>query len=294
MKDHAFFEEMLPLYVAGELSENERNELEAHLQSCAECQVDLAMWKGVSSEIQVANQSLPASAKWADQALQRIHAPGKISKMFTRAWQLFRAQAFLVKSDLWPVSALIMLMGIVVALIAKKEVVIYFLSPLVAASTLAVLYGPEHDPAIELSRSTATSPWKILFARLSIVSIYNLMLSLVASLALLFIVPPDTLAGIIIGWFGPLAFLSSLALLLSIWLGTSSAIAIAYSLWLLQYIPFSAVNTWTSSPVWVSVLSAYKSFWQNPLLLITLAIIIIGAACWSVTKPVWKLTTSNQ
>lgn len=294
MKEHVVFEELLPLYAAGGLSADQRTEVENHLVTCEECRSDLVMWKTVSSEIQTANQSLTASPEWVNAALNRVHSPNRLSKAIRQAWQLLRAQAFLVQSEMWPVSAIIMVMGIAVALIAKRIGVLYFLSPLVAASTLAALYGPDHDPAIELSSSTITSPWKILFARMSIVSIYNLLLSFAASLVLLFIAPANMLGSIILGWFCPFAFLSALALLLSIWLGTSSAIAISYGLWLAQYIPFKAVTTWANSEAWNSFLTAYKNFWQNPLLLVGLSIIIVVIALVSVNKPLLNMSPSNN
>lgn len=294
MKEHVVFEELLPLYAAGGLSAAQMLEVENHLKTCDECQSDLNMWKAVSGEIQTTNQDLAASPAWADKALDRVHAPNHLTRAIRQAWQLIRAQAFLVQSEMWPVSAIIMVMGIAVSLIAKRIGVLYFLSPLVAASTLATLYGPDHDPAIELSRSTITSPWKILFARMSIVSCYNLALSFLASLVLLLIAPPGMLGSIILGWFCPFAFLSALALLLSIWLGTTSAIAISYSLWLTQYIPFKAVGAWTNSEAWTSFLIVYKDFWQNPLLLVGLSIIIMVIALVSVNKPLLNMSPSNN
>jgi hypothetical protein len=294
MKEHVVFEELLPLYAAGGLSAAQKLEVENHLKSCEECRSDLNMWMAVSGEIQSANQDLTASPAWASEALDRVHTPNRLIRAVNQAWQLLRAQTFLVQSEMWPVSAIIMVMGIAVALIAKRIGVLYFLSPLVAASTLAALYGPDHDPAIELSRSTITSPWKILFARMSIVSCYNLVLSFAASLVLLFIAPPGMLGTIILGWFCPFAFLSALALLLSIWLGTTSAIAISYSLWLTQYIPFKAVASWANSEAWTSFLTVYKDFWQNPQLLVGLSIIIVVIALVSVNKPLLNMSPSNN
>lgn len=294
MNEHEVFEELLPLYAAGQLSGSQKTDLESHLRQCSECQADLAMWKSVSHEIQTANQNLAVSPHWADEALKRVHSPNPLQKAMNQAWQLIRAQALLVRTEMWPVTALVMCIGVLVSLIAKKTVVIYFLSPVLAASTLAVLYGPDHDPAMELSRSTPTSPWKILFARMSIVSSYNLLLGLLASLVLLFIMPPQMLGTIILGWFGPLAFLSALALLISIWLGTGSAITISYSLWLIQFIPFSSIGTWMSSGFWSSLLSAYRSFWHSPMLLICLSVGIVALALWSANQPASRMTASNH
>ena len=47
MNEHELFEELLPLYAAGQLSGSQKTKVEAHLQHCSECQSDLAMWRGV-------------------------------------------------------------------------------------------------------------------------------------------------------------------------------------------------------------------------------------------------------
>jgi hypothetical protein len=104
------------------------------------------------------------------------------------------------------------------------------IAPLIAAGSLSLLFGPEHDPAHELTLSTPTSSWKLLLARLSIVSAYNLMLAIIAMLILMIAFPPGLLGTLALGMLAPMAFLSALALLLSIWIGTSNAIAISISL----------------------------------------------------------------
>ena len=294
MREHVVFEELLPFYAAGQLNGTQKVEIETHLKTCKECQADLMIWKTVSGEIHNTNQGLTATPGIVDKALKQIHTPNRLARAFNQAWQLLRAQVLLVHSEMWPVAAIIMGMGIGVSIIADKTAVIYFLSPLLAAATLAALYGPDHDPAIEVCQSTPTSQWKILLARMSIVSCYNLLLGLLGSLVLLFITPLQLLGTIILGWLGPMAFLSALGLLLSIWLGTNSAIAIAYSLWVIQYIPFKAVSAWTAFPMWTSFLTAYKEFWHNPLLLVCLSILIFATALWSANKPVFRMTPSNQ
>lgn len=294
MKEHTEFEELLPFYAAGGCTPQQKREMDAHISGCPECQTELIMWRAVSAEIETANETISIPEEIPAKVLQRIHAPNPLAAALRQSWQLLKAQTYLVQSELWPVSAMVMLIGVLVAVIARRDMVIYLLSPMMAASTLAMLYGPDHDPANELTRSTATSPWKILLARMSIMSCYNLLLGLVASLGLLLFVKPDMLGSIILGWIGPLAFLSSLALLLSVWWGTGVAIVVTYGLWLAQYISFKSISIWMPSPVWSSFLSAYKNFWHEPLLLVGLAILFALAALWSANLPSMRLTPSNQ
>jgi hypothetical protein len=127
--------------------------------------------------------------------------------------------------------------------------------------------------------ATPTSAWKILLARLTLVSGYNLVLALGASLALLLIVPANRFGELILGWIGPLTFLSALALLLALWIGTGNALAITYGLWIAQYLPFRSLGL-VSGPVspWIE---RYQAFWREPALLIALGLALIAAALWS-------------
>jgi hypothetical protein len=199
-----------------------------------------------------------------------------------RTLSLLRAQAYLIQSEMWPTSAAVMALGVIVALLSNHVEALSFLAPLVAAASLAMLYGPEHDPAHELVLSTPTSTWKILLARLSVVSAYNLLLALLAGLAMLLIVPPHLLGLIILGWLAPMACLSALALLLSLWIGAANAVTLAYTLWVIQYVQISQLlANWRWAPGWDAFLSAYRSFWQSPGLLFGLSLILLGAALLS-------------
>jgi hypothetical protein len=279
----------LALYAAGQLSQADAATLEAHLHECPACREELAFWQSLAGEIHTSNAEITAPAGLAEDALQRIHtqaAPESRPMFFRRllrpcrhAFSLLRAQAYLVKRELWPASAGVMALGVILGLISNHAEAMSFIAPLVAAASLVSLYGPEHDPAFELTLATPTSAWKILLARLSVVSAYNLLLALLASLAMLLIVPPELLVMITLGWLAPMAFLSALALLLSLWMSTSSAIGIAYGLWLFQYMKLSAVfGNWQYSARWDLYLDAYRNFWQSPglLLILSLVLLVIG------------------
>jgi len=282
-------EEQVVLYAAGQLSKNERARFEEHLAGCLECQADLRLWQMIADEITASDSAVPAPVPLAERALEQIHRPASLQAGFRRAWQLLQIQSQIIQREMWPASAGVMALGAIVALVADHIEVIYFIAPLVAAASLAILFNPEYDPALELTLSTPTSPWKVLLARLSIVSGYNLLLALAATFALLAIVPPSLLGTLILGWLGPMTFLSALALLLSLWMGTSNAIAIAYSLWLVQYIPYKLVVGWMVSPSWASVLVTYQRFWQSPVLLLSLSFLLFGLALWFANRPVFRL-----
>jgi len=293
---HKRHENLLLLFVAGQLSDAEHNEMKKHLATCVECQADLALWETVSAEIRETSQRVHPPANAVAVALSRVQRTSTKGKqiqspnLMRRAWSLLQAQVSLVQREMWPVSAALMALGIIVALLSEHVEAIYFLAPLVAAASLSVLFSPEYDPAYELTLSTPTSPWKVLLARLSIVSTYNLLLTLLAALALLVMIPAELLGTLILGWLAPMAFLSTLALLLSLWIGTSNAIAITYILWIAQYMPFQLIGAWMVSPDWTSAILAYQQFWHSPVLLFPLSISLIGMALWSANRSAGRLT----
>jgi len=294
MNEHTEFEEMIPLYVAGQLTKTQKTRLEVHLNTCKECRREVDLWSDVSQELIQADQLLVVPPGLPENAIRQLHSPNIWSGGLKKTWQLLQTQALLVRTEMWFVSALVMGMALLVAAISEKIAIIYFVFPLVSASTLAFLYGSDNDPAFELSRSTATSPWKILFARLSIISIYNLLLGMVSSYVLSSFIPTETLETIFLGWFAPLAFLSSLALLLSIWLDTGSAIAISYGLWVIQYLPNYPAKEWANLQMFASFLTAYKAFWKNPILLISMSVLLLFLALWSANKPVFRSSTHSS
>ncbi|MHC1781812.1 MAG: anti-sigma factor [Anaerolineaceae bacterium] len=293
MINHSDFEESLPLYAAGQLDKALRVEIAQHLDACASCRADLEMWAVVSGEIRSSSRQAAAPPDLANRALRQagIHGKQSFRGKINSALQLLRAQVFLVHREMWPASAAIMLMGVVIALLSKHIEAVYFIAPLVAAASLTVLFGPANDPAYELVMATPTSPWRMLLARLSIVSAYNLVLTLIAGLFLLLIIPPNLFGSLILGWLGPMAFLSALALLISLWIGTGNAVTISYFLWILQYIPYQYMDNLLASSGWESLFQAYQSFWHNPLLLFSLSVVLVFAALASTGRPLFNLNS---
>ena len=155
--------------------------------------------------------------------------------MMHQGWVLLRSQLPLVRHEIWPASAAIMIIGFIASILVGKEVIIQALAPMVAAASIAMVFGPENDPACELMGSVPTSPRQILLARLSIVFGYNFLLALLASVCLLPVFPKIFLPELIMSWLAPMTFISALALFLSIYFGTENAIITAYTLWILKY-----------------------------------------------------------
>lgn len=272
-------EEQLIRYAAKQLNENERAEFERHLAECADCQADLLLWQSVADAIHASDSAVPAPIHLADSALEAIHAPSKLTHAFRSMTQLLRMQLLLMHNELWVGSAALMFIFLAMALLVARVEVLHFFVPMIAAGTVTLIYGSEHDPAAELTFATPISPWKILLARLTLVSAYNVLLALCATVGLLLILPPQAIGELILGWLAPMTFLSALALLLSLWIGTSNALFISYTLWAAQYLALTTVGEWFAylAP-W---LESYRQFWKDPALLFVFGFALILFALWS-------------
>ena len=272
-------EEQLIRYAAKQLNENERAEFEYHLSGCADCQTDLLLWQSVADEIRASNAAVPAPIHLADSALEAIHAPSKLTRAFKSTTQLLHMQLLLMHNELWVGSAALMFIFLAMALLVERVEVLYFVAPMIAAGTVTLIYGSENDPAAELTFATPISPWKVLLARLTLVSAYNVFLAGCATLVLLLIIPPQALGEFILGWLAPMTFLSAFALMLSLWIGTSNALFIAYLLWSAQYASLISFGEWFAfaSP-W---LETYRQLWQNPAMLFVFGFALIVFALWS-------------
>lgn len=272
-------EEQLIRYAANQLNESERAEFENHLSGCVDCQADLTLWASVANEINASDSAMPAPVHLADSALEVINAPSKLTRAFRNMTQLLRMQLLLMHNELWVGSAALMFIFLAMALLVARVEVLHLFVPMIAAGTVTLIYGSEHDPAAELTFATPISPWKILLARLTLVSAYNVFLALCATVGLLLILPPQALGELILGWLAPMTFLSALALLLSLWIGTSNALFISYTLWSAQYLALTSVGEWFAflTP-W---LESYRQFWNDPALLFILGFALILFAFWS-------------
>jgi hypothetical protein len=272
-------EEQLIRYAANQLDESERAEFEKHLAGCADCQTDLPLWRSLANEVIASDSAVPVPVHLADSALEAIHAPSKLTRAFKSTIQLLRMQLLLMHNELWIGSAALMFIFLAMALLVARVEVLHLFVPMIAAGTVTLIYGSEHDPAAELTFATPISPWKILLARLTLVSAYNVFLALCAMAGLLLILPPQALGELILGWLAPMTFLSALALLLSLWIGTNNALFISYTLWVAQYLALTSVGEWfTFLTPW---LESYRQFWQDPALLFLFGFALILFALWS-------------
>lgn len=229
-------QELLPLYAAGTLPSGQRPAVAAHLEACPECRADLALWTAVGEEVMAEDRRLPAPQPGVLLgALDQVRRERQRVSTPVRLWQLLRAQALLVRGEIWPASAVIIAAGCLLGLSVPQDGpnLLAVVAPLVAAAGVAMIYGPENDPALELALATPTSPRQVLLARLVLVYGYDLALALAGSAVLAAIGGPGyVLTELVLSWLGPMTLLSALALSLSVWMGAANGATIAFLLWL--------------------------------------------------------------
>jgi hypothetical protein len=260
-------DEWLPLYLNGRLDEVQRETVEGHLRLCSVCRRELAFWRQVRQAGQAADALLPAPS------------PAILTKMLatldaappTPRWQewlaafsaLLKAQRGLIKRGLWPASAAVLSVGFAVTWLSLdggsdlRELPLLLLAPIVAALGVALAYGPEVDPLLEVALATPTSPRLVLLARLTLVLGYDLGLTTLASLILSIVAPQIPLGTLIWAWLVPMLFLSGLALLLSLLYGPALGSGVSLALWgsqLLLQAPLRAGEAWAR---WASL------FWSS-------------------------------
>lgn len=283
MNQHEKVNSSLEEYVADKLSPDIRREIESHLHSCNQCKEDVIFWRMVSKAIQDSNRQIPLDKDLVEQVLAQNKSSSKgFSRRLLRGWSLFLSQIPLVRRDIWSASIAIMLIGYLAAILAGREIIVQVLAPMVAAASIATILGSNNDPVIEIVHSVPTSMRQLILARMTILFVFNLVLSMVSSICLLPFLSDFNLWSMILGWLAPMSFLSALGLFLSTFLGTENAIVIGYSAWILRFIFQStfSLDFVNKIPVIQKIFTWYSVFWQQSLLLILAAVCIVSATFW--------------
>lgn len=227
--------------------------------------------------------SVPDGAPAGSPVLQAPSTDGWKRHPLAGLLLLIRCQIPLIGQSIWAASAIVLAVGMIVAVIYQRAggtapYLLTLAAPIVAAVGIALLYGPEHDPATELECAMPISPALILLARLVLVYSYDLLLAVATSVVLWLLVGHITLSELILSWLAPMLFLSALALALSVIWSSQGAIVIAFSLWGMR------VLLLTHPRALDDLAGFYSVFWSNQGLLCLLAVLCIGLAFFRVTR----------
>lgn len=276
----------LPAYANGTLPPEESRRVREHLRGCPDCAAELVEWELLS----VAARSVVAAAApprvpagvWAEVGPEPHRAPRgsrRLVAAISLLWQLLVGQVPLVRRAIWAASAVTMAVGLLVALSATTPtaggLMLGLLAPLVAAMGVALVYGPENDPGLEVALATPTAPRLVLLARLTLVYGYDLGLALLATLVLAARGGTDPLPLMSL-WIGPMLFLSALALLLSLLLDATAALLVSMGLWSARLIAAADLGGGRPS----AVAEPLDGLWHNTPLLLPLAALLLLAALW--------------
>ncbi len=283
--------ELLPEYVNGRLGAQDAAAVRAHLDGCEECRTELGAWRAVSGAAEPfspASVSLPAGlADRVSEAVAREVAaaytaghPGGLVLRFRWLAGFVAAQAPLVRREIWPASTVVMFIGAAVSLIAGSDrgvpgAALSLLAPLAAALGVALIYGQENDPGLELALATPTSPRLVVVARLVVVLAWDLTLALAASAVLAVTNGPAVFVPVVSAWLGPMLLLGCLVLLLSLFVHSSLAIATAMVVWVVRAM---AVSGETHIRSFSALADALNSVWQTSPATLALALALLVAA----------------
>jgi Putative zinc-finger len=259
--------ELLPPYAAGSLHGADRERVRAHLADCARCRADLAVWTAIAdaaaprdatpsdtTDDAAPDDAAPDAARLVRAVLTRSAIDGPLDPPGHGSWTrrlryaaaLVVAEARLIRLAVPVASALVMALGVLIVLaqaaadrpVPGAGVVLALVAPIVAAAGVAGTYRSGRDPAAELVAATPTAGRLLLLVRLALVFGYDLVLAVAASAALTAAGAggaaaggPASLHGLIAAWFGPMALLSSVALLVAVRFGPDVALGAATGVW---------------------------------------------------------------
>lgn len=212
-----------------------------------------------------------------------LHTPARALR---RLWLVFRAQIPLIYKSIWIASALVCLFSLTLTVSMAQhsvrakgtiaDIMVLFIA-VVGAVGGAFLYGSSVDPGFELTIATPTSVRLVMLCRMVIVLGYNMLLALVAS-AVFAALYGGSLWGFVQLWLGPMIFLASLCLALSLFVGSTFALLCAIVIEVLQTFPHRFVSHLVNIPLPTLDLNA-----TSPVLLIA-ALLLLAFALFCIPR----------
>ncbi|MDL1883249.1 hypothetical protein FBR01_06330 [Anaerolineae bacterium CFX8] len=197
---------------------------------------------------------------------------------------ILRAEARIIRREIWLASALVMALGVLTTLginSTNAATPLTILAPVVAAVGMALLYDSDMEQVLELADSTAVSARLLLLARLTLVFGFNLALGLGGSVALSLLRADMLLWPLVMSWLAPMAFLSALAFLLSVVTGDAIAGAVfSLAIWgmhvFVRSMPASGDLSWILSLPGLADPAARPFLFAAALLLVMAALWLAG------------------
>ncbi len=307
--DHVI--ESLPAYINGTLDARHGKQVNAHLVRCATCQQAYTSWQAIQRSAQVASQAvLPPSVALLDSVWAKIDAAEPIEAAHGDApvsWlanarhyavhlgQTFTRQIPLLPQGIWAASFGAMLFAFLCVLLWQDASMSPFLLGIilapVAAATGAFIGGPEHDPCLEVTLATPTSPRLVLLSRFVLVTGYNVALALGATL-LAILVRGGSFWLLASSWLGPMLLLAALCLLISMTINTVVGISCVALLWCLRFLVSALTFSGNAAAAPGSTaLAPFTAIWQTNPTILALAVVLLLAAIFTAPRRALPLHT---
>ena len=272
--------DLLSDLISGTLSADVAVAVRAHIDSCSSCAAELAAWRAVAQAARDRSAAYVPSADMPERIAARIVGDAAPRPSFGRRlrWLLrfVTGQVPLVRREIWSASVVVISIGLGVSLLStggsEPGRAFALFAPLAAALGVAMIYGHENDPSLELALATPVSPRLVVLARLVLVLAMDLALALASSLVLMVVDGPAYAASLVGLWLGPMLLLGCLSLALSLVVGTNWAIAIGSILWIVRVFEFADGSR---AQTFGELGQALNVLWQTSPLTIGLSAVIL-------------------
>lgn len=294
-QNHMYVANLLPAFVNHTLDQENTKIVQQHLLSCEACQHELTAWETIKDTAQLINAAAPEpSIALLDKVWPKIEEPQTLKRQWTlpgtilHLWLVFKKQVPIIHKSIWIGMPLVILFGCILALLATslprnyihgEETVLALVTTVASASSVAFLYGAENDAGLEITLSTPTSMRLVMLSRLILVIGYSTIISALAS-AVFALAHGGGFWEIVQLWLGPMFFLSSMTLALSLVVGSWFAVLAAFVLESLQALPLYFER---HMPV---LQLANPASWQtNPTILLLALLFIVFALFYVPRQP---------
>ena len=152
----------------------------------------------------------------------------------------------------------------------------------IAAAGGALLYGPEHDPGLEVALATRTPPQVVLMSRFLLALGYDCIAALVASIVLT-LARGESLSSLVTSWFGPTLLITGLSVFVSVRGGSTLAYSFVAVLWCARLL---SLIVEPNAGLGGHVLTALSALWQTTPLVIAAALLLYAAAMLTIPRDV--------
>lgn len=240
--------------------------------------LDDAAWRVTAEAIRADAAAVPAPgpelfARVAAQLSRPIAAYGvathRLSARPAVAVRLMLAQLRILHRAVWPATALVLALGVLLAAIGpahRAADLLGLITPLVGVLALAALPAPDADP--ELAVASGTSSRTVLLARLAVLSTWTAGLALLASLVL---TGNSTLTSLVESWLGPFALLSAVSVVGAVLWRPIAGVSAATALWGLRCV--------TRTPgAWEPLTHVVDRWWTTDVTVLAVALALTAVA----------------